>query len=337
MLQRYERGVVMMNRDVPMVPQRKASLPKVYGDTPSFLGVPVLDPQSLTKGYDVIFAGVPWEGTVTWGTFTGCELSPRTIRHASARYGGFLPEYETDLFDHLKLGDIGDISVSPHSPQETMKNVYQAADRIYKNRSLPFMLGGDHSFTPEIIRSLGDNHDGEIGVIHFDAHFDNSRTFGDDVYPRCGPIHRIAQIEKVRKQSIVHVGIRGPRNSPAQHEYAKSMGARIFTIKEIREKGIDAVIEEAIARAHEKTKHVFVTICSDCVDAGFNPGGPADFNGLLPHEFLPSLYKIGASGVSGLDYVEVYPPQDPQGFSSHLASWAIIYLLVGMASRKKNQ
>jgi agmatinase len=33
--------------------------------------------------------------------------------------------------------------------------------------------------------------------------------------------------------------------------------------------------------------------------------------------------------------VEVYPTQDPQGFSSHLASWAIIYMLVGMAARKK--
>ena len=327
-----------MNREnIPMVPQRKASLPKVYGDTPSFLGIPVLDSQSLTRGYDVIVAGVPWEGTVTWGTFSGCELAPRTIRHASARYGGFLPEYEIDLFDYLKLGDIGDISVSPHSACATMKNVYQMADSIYKNGSIPFVLGGDHSFTPEIIRSLNDNDDGEIGVIHFDAHFDNSSNFGDDVYPRCGPIHRIAQIEKVRKKSIVHVGIRGPRNSPAQYEYAKSMGARVFTIKEIREKGIDAVIEEALARAHEKTKHVFVTICSDCIDAGFNPGGPADFNGLFPNELLTSLHKIGASGISGLDYVEVYPTQDPQGFSSHLASWGIIYLLVGMASRKKNR
>jgi hypothetical protein len=38
---------------------------------------------------------------------------------------------------------------------------------------------------------------------------------------------------------------------------------------------------------------------------------------------------------SGLDYVKVYPMQDTQGFSSHLASWAIIYMLVGMAARKK--
>lgn len=325
----------MTPKDIPMVADRKASLPKVYGDTPSFLGTTVLDSKALVNGYDVIVAGVPWEGTVTWGTFSGCELSPKTIRHASARYGGFLPEYELDLFDYLKIGDIGDVPVNPNDELATMKNVYETMGKVYENYSIPFVLGGDHSFTPEIIRALSDNIDGNIGVIHFDAHLDNSKAFGGDKFPRCGPIHRIAQIEKVRTRSIVHIGIRGPRNSSSQFAYAQSMGARIFAINEIRKRGIDDVISEAIDIAHQDTKYVLVTICSDCIDAGFNPGGPADFNGLMPHELLPSLQRIGASGIAGLDYVEVYPNQDPQGFSSHLASWALIYALSGMASVKK--
>ncbi len=325
----------METRDIPMVPNRKTSLPRVYGDTPSFLGTPVLDPKALADGYDVIVAGVPWEGTVTWGSFSGCELSPKTIRHASARYGGFLPEYGLDLFDYLKIGDIGDVPVNPNDELDTMKNVHEVMGQVYGNHSIPFVLGGDHSFTPEIIRALSDNVDGDIGLIHFDAHLDNSNGFGTDRCPRCGPIHRIAQIEKVRKKSIAQIGIRGPRNSSAQFEYARQMGARVFAINEIRSRGIDDVIDEAIDIAHRNTKHVFVTICSDCIDAGFNPGGPADFNGLMPHELLPSLYRIGESGIAGLDFVEVYPGQDPQGFSSHLASWAMIYALAGMASGKK--
>ena len=326
----------MNNKDIPMIPNRKASLPRVYGDTPSFLGVPVFEAKTLVPGCDVIVAGVPWEGTVTWGSFSGCELAPRTIRHAAARYGGFLPEYETNLFDYLKLGDIGDIVVNPNDPAETMRNVHRTMGQIYRSQSIPFVLGGDHSFTPEIIRALSDTDDGDIGVIHFDAHLDNAKAFGSDMLARCGPIHRIAQVKRVRKQSIVHVGIRGPRNSPTQYEYAQSMGARVITTREIKEKGMAAVTEEAIAIANEKTKHVFVTICSDCIDAGYNPGGPADFNGLLPNELLPALHRIGQSGIAGLDYVEVYPGQDPQGYSSHLAAWAMIYALVGMASRKRD-
>ncbi|MBJ6752830.1 agmatinase family protein [Geomonas anaerohicana] len=327
----------MNSKEIPMVPNRKASLPRVYGDTPSFLGVPVLDPRNLPKGCDVIVAGVPWEGTVTWGSFSSCELAPRSIRHASARYGGFLPEYEIDLFDHLQLGDMGDVTVNPNDPVETMANVHKAMLEVYRSRSIPFVLGGDHSFTPEIVKALGEAGQGEIGIIHFDAHLDNAKSFGADLYPRCGPLHRIAQLPKVRKESIVHMGIRGPRNSPAQYEYARSMGARIFTTKEIRERGMVEVTQEAIAIAHEKTRHVFVTICSDCIDAGYNPGGPADFNGLLPNELLPSLQTIGRSGIDGLDFVEVYPGQDPQGYSSHLAAWAMIYALSGVAQRKRDQ
>ncbi|MBU5614221.1 agmatinase family protein [Geomonas azotofigens] len=327
----------MNSKEIPMVPNRKASLPRVYGDTPSFLGVPVVDARNLPSGRDVIVAGVPWEGTVTWGSFSSCELAPRSIRHASARYGGFLPEYEIDLFDHLQLGDMGDIPVNPNDPAETMANVHRAMLGVYRSQSIPFVLGGDHSFTPEIVKALGESGRGEIGIIHFDAHLDNAKSFGADMFARCGPLHRIAQLPHVRKESIVHMGIRGPRNSPAQYEYARSMGARIFTTREIHQRGMTEVTEEAIAIAHEKTRHVFVTICSDCIDAGYNPGGPADFNGLLPNELLPALQTIGRSGIDGLDFVEVYPGQDPQGYSSHLAAWALIYALSGVAQRKRDR
>lgn len=322
-------------KDIPMVCGRKAAMPVIYGDTPSFLGVDVLRSDAIPKGFDVIFAGVPWEGTITWGGFTGCEFAPRTIRHAAARYGGFLPEYEIDLFDYLKVGDIGDVTINPNDPKVTMDSVFHVMKKIYEKRSIPFVLGGDHSFTPEIIRALGENIEDSVGIIHFDAHFDNSKSFGADEYPRCGPIHRIAQIEKVRKKSIVHVGIRGPRNSPSQMAYAKQMGATIYTIRDIRKRGIDEIIEEAIQIASEGTKHIFVTVCSDCVDAGFNPGGPADFNGLFPYELFSSLFRLGESGIAGLDYVEIYPNQDPHSFSSHLASWGIIHVLAGLASRKR--
>jgi len=322
-------------KDIPMVPNRKASMPVVYGDTPSFLGVDVVDPRSLEKGYDVIVAGVPWEGTITWGSFSGCEHAPRTIRHATARYGGFLPEYEIDVFDYLKIGDMGDTTVTTSDPVETMKNVYEAMNAIYKNNSIPIVMGGDHSFTQEIIKALSANCEGDIGVIHFDAHFDNSPNFGNDEFPRCGPIHRIAQIDKVRNESIVHIGIRGPRNSPSQLEYARKMGASVFTIRDIRKEGIDSIVEKAITIARTKTKHIFVSICSDCIDAAFNPGGPADFNGLFPHELFSALYRLGEEGIAGLDYVEIYPKQDQMSFSSHLASWGLIHVLAGLASKKR--
>jgi guanidinopropionase len=37
-----------------------------------------------------------------------------------------------------------------------------------------------------------------------------------------------------------------------------------------------------------------------------------------------------------LGFVEVYPFQDPNGISSHLAAWSLIYGLAGMAMKRKN-
>ena len=325
----------MNSKNIPMVPNRKSSLPRVYGDTPSFLGVPFLRNKKEIKGKDVVIMGVPWEGTITWGSYSGCELAPKTIRHASARYGGFLPEYGINLFDYLKLGDIGDTSVEPCNPAETMKRITAKAKEIYEYGSIPFSLGGDHSFTPAIIEALSQHTDGKIGIIHFDAHLDNAEEFGADKFPRCGPIYRAAQIKKVKNSSIVHIGIRGPRNSPAQVEFANKIGAKIYTINDIRNMGIKKIIESSIDITNQGTKAVYVTICSDCIEASYNPGGPADFDGLTPHELFYALNTIGRRGIHGLDFVEVYPLCDVNGFSAHLAAWSIIHALVGMAMRKQ--
>lgn len=309
-------------------------MPTVYGDTPSFLGGRVLDLGKLPKGMDVVVAGVPYEGAVTWDSYSGCELAPRSIRHAAARYGGYLPEYDVDLFDTMKIGDAGDIPVDPNNPPNTMAKVFNMADAIFKAGSVPFILGGDHSFTPEIVRALGERTPGKIGVIHFDAHFDNLKSFGADDFPRCGPIYRLAGLAKVRKQSVVHLGIRGPRNSRAQYEFAKDMGATVFDINRVRERGIKAVMEEAISIAKKGTERIYVTICSDCIDVAYNAGGPIDFNGLHPQELFSSLFRLGEEGIAGLDYVEVYPLSDPRSVSSHLAAWALIHALAGMGARK---
>lgn len=323
-------------RNLPMIPGRKAGLPRVYGDTPTFLGVPRVDLRSPpSPPPDAIVVGVPWEGAVTWGSFTGCELAPRTIRHAAARYGGFLPEYDLDLLEHLRLADAGDVAVDPNSPAETMARVFEAMALVYRQGSIPVSLGGDHSFTPQVIRALAANRPGRVGVIHFDAHLDNAKGFGDDLLARCSPLHHVAQLPGVRTRSIVHLAIRGPRNSPAQLEYAREMGATVFTIRDIRRRGMDAVVEDAIRIAREGTERLYVTVCSDCIDAAFNPGGPPDFDGLFAGELFSALYRLGEEGFDGLDFVEVYPTQDPNAFSSHLAAWALIHGLAGLAARRR--
>ena len=320
---------------VPMVAGRKQSLPRVYGDTPTFLGVPRISDGKELGGNDVVIVGVPWEGTITWGGYSGCELSPKTIRHAAARYGGYLPEIDLDFFDYLRIADAGDVSVVPGNEIATMQSIENRTAEIVSAGAIPFLMGGDHSFTPAAIKALARSVERKIGVIHFDAHLDNAENFGEDLYPRCSPLHHIANIPNVKKTSIVQIGIRGPRNSKRQMEHSRELGIKVFTMEAIRTIGLNTVIDEAIKTASEGTKALYVTICSDVIDAAFNPGGPCDFDGFTPQELFHSLRTIGKHGISGLDFVEIYPLQDPNGFSSHLAAWTLINALAGMALGKR--
>jgi len=279
----------------------------------------------------VVFLGVPWEGTITWGTFSGCELATKTIRHASARYGGYLPEYDVDVLERLILGDGGDVRVVPGDSESTMAEVHAAASGVYANGAMPVFIGGDHSYTPEVIRALAEHTDGEVGVIHLDAHLDNMPEFGGDPYPRCGPLHRVLQCPGVRKRSVVHLGIRGPRNAPLQMALAREAGSRVMTMKEVRDRGLDKVLEEALDRAHEGTRAVYLTICSDILDAATNPGGPPDFDGMTSHELFQVVHRVALAGLRGMDFVEVYPLQDPHHRSSHLAVWTVLHALAGVA------
>lgn len=321
----------------PMDPASRKNLPVMFGGLPTMLGGSPLDLGAPGSGPDIVFLGVPWEGTLTWGGFSGCELATKTIRQASARYGAYLPEYDLDAAAHLTWADGGDVAIVPGDPSATMAAIRTAVARVYARGAIPFLFGGDHSYTPEAVAALAQSTRGKVGVIHLDAHLDNMDEYDGDSFARCSPLYRILHQEGVRPESVVHFGIRGPRNSPYQAALAREAGARVMTMKEIRDKGLSSALEEAIGLARQGTEAVFLTICSDILDAAHNPGGPPDFGGLTSHELFQVVHQTARAGLAGMDMVEVYPLQDPHNRSSHLAVWTFVQALVGLAlGRKKD-
>ncbi len=312
-----------------------AALPVLYGDTPTLFGKPFVHPENLRGQADVAVSGVPWEGTITWGTWSGCELAPRTIRQASARYTGFLPEYGIDAFDRLQLVDCGDVRIDMQDRAASFAAIEERIAKIVDAGVFPVTYGGDHAISYPIIKAITERRGETVGIVHFDAHYDNKDEYDGDRYARCCPFRRAAELPGVRTKSLVHLGIRGPRNMREQQEYAQSIGATTLSINDVRQQGIDRVVEAAHRIASAHTQGVYVTVCSDVLDAAFNPGGPTDPNGLTTYELYRALHYLGQQeNVIGFDLVEVYPPNDPNGVSSHMAVWALLHLLVGMAERK---
>ncbi len=317
------------------VPDKK--YPELYSGTPTFMGVPKIPSKEDLSSYDVVFMGAPWEGVCTWGGFSGCELAPKVIRNASIRYGGYLPEYDVDVFDHLSAGDYGDAAVDAMNIEKTLAQIGAKAADIIDAGAFPVTFGGDHSIAFPIIEALAKKHGGNIGVIHLDAHMDNMESYGKHKYARCSPLHRVYEIPGIDTRKIVHVGIRGPRNNPKGMQAAREVGATVMSSFEFKEKGIDYAIAKALEVARQGTKAMYVTVCSDVLDVAHNPGGPADPCGLSTYELAKFLRGVGSHGAEGFDFVEIYPPTDPNNVSSHVACWMSLYILSGLVKHRFNK
>lgn len=302
----------------------------IYGNTPCMLGAKNISATKDFSDVDVIVYGVPWEGAVTWGDYTGCELGPKVMRLCSARYSGYLPEInDMDIFEHVTLGDMGDIDIVPADVDETMKRITDFTSELWKSGKFVIGLGGDHGITYPIVKAIAEQ-DKKVGIIHLDAHYDNLPSHNGDQFARCSPFARLYEQEGVRNESIIHTGIHGPRNKPESGRNAKAAGAVTITINDIRgHKDLKEMAKEIYAQASKDVDCVYLTICSDVLDFAFNPGGPVDGNGLTSYELLTLVHEICKLGVIGMDFVEIYPQQDPNKFSAHFASTLILYALAG--------
>lgn len=322
----------MNNKPVCYEPSRV--IPEVFSGVPSFLGLKPIKNENDLKNSDIVILGVPWEGICTYGGFSSTELGTKTIREASRRYGGYLPDYDLDIFDYFTGGDMGDVAVKNGDYDFTFNQIRMEYKKIMDADKFPIVFGGDHSISYPLISEFAKKYNGNIGIIHFDAHMDNMESYGEQKYARCSPFHRLYEDENVNPKKLVHFGIRGPRNNSKGMIAAKKVGATVITGMEIKMNGILESIKRAIDIASDGTDAIYITVCSDILDIANNPAGPPDPCGLTSFELAVALHECGKANAQAFDMVELYPPKDPNNTSSHVATWMAIYFLAGVTKRK---
>ena len=308
----------------------------IYSGVPTFLNLPVLENKQDLAQMDVAVMGVPWEGGCTIGGYSSCTDGPKSIRSASIRYTGYLPDFDLDCFSQLRAGDYGDIPVQNGNYEFTFGEIRKKVGEIYDAGAVPIILGGDHGIAYPTISELAKRHPGKVGVLHFDAHLDNYSNFGDDPYSRCSPFYQLYNDPNMDPTKIVHIGIRGPRNHQEEFNNAKKYGANVILCREIKKNGWEASIKKAIELASKDTEVMYVTICADSLDAAFMPQGPQDMGGLTSFELLMMVHEAGLAGARALDFVEIYPDAYSLQPASHVGCWLALYFLNGVAERRKN-
>jgi arginase len=207
----------------------------------------------------------------------------------------------------------------------------------------PVVLGGDHSVAMGTIAGLARHYrrrKERLGLVWFDAHADANTA---DTSPT-GNIHGmpLAAVLGLGAPSLVNlagfspmvdgtraalVGIRDV--DPGERANVKASGIGAFTMRDIDERGMRSVMEEAIKRASAGTAGIHVSFDMDGIDPDYAPGvGTPAPGGLSYREAHLAMEMLADTGrVVSAEFVETNPILDHRNGTAALGVELLCSLL----------
>ena len=235
-----------------------------------------------------------------------------------------------------KLKYVGEIS-------SACEQLAVEVEEILKAGQLPLILGGDHSiaigsFAGAVSHFRKQNK--TLGLIWFDAHADMNTP---ETTPS-GNIHGMPLAvllgygapeltnvagfgPKLDPRLCAHVGARDI--DPGERELIRKLGMRFFTMREIDERGMKDVMNDAIKIASGGSAGYAVTFDVDVLDPGDAPGsGTLVRGGLTYREAHLGMEKIAeAGGMRSLEIVEINTALDVNNKTAELGVELILSAL----------
>jgi agmatinase len=311
----------------------------VFGGIRTFGQRPFLtDPEQLDSWQpDVAIVGAPFDIATT--NRPGARFGPRAIRALAYEPGTYHLDLGIEIFDHLEVVDYGD-AYCPHGQTEVShanirKRVYEIASRGI----VPIILGGDHSITWPAATAIAEvRQPGSIGIVHFDAHADTAKDSYGVLASHGTPMRRLIESGAVKGRNFVQVGLRGYWPPKATFDWMQEQGMRWHFMREIEERGAEAVIADAIAEALDGPDAIYLSLDIDVIDPGMAPGtGTPEPGGMLTREVLRGIRQVvGAVELAGMDIVEVSPPYDHSETTAMVANRAALEAISALAVRRRD-
>lgn len=280
---------------------------------------------SSPANLDVAILGIPYDGGTSYRA--GARFGPRAIREQSSLIRTWHPVLKVHPFARLRVADCGDVDVVPISIERTFDAVTKRIDEIFAAGATPLSMGGDHSVTLPILRSVARRH-GPVGVIHFDAHPDTWDEYFGSKYFHGTPFRRAIEEGLIDPRRMIQVGIRGPLYGPEDFAFHDEHGIEVLRIEPIKEQGTAWV-----ARRLERLRGgpVYVSFDIDSVDPAFAPAtGTPEVGGLTSYEALALVRALQGLTLVGADVVEVSPPYDGPGQITALLAANLLFEFVSL-------
>ena len=297
-----------------------------YGGIATFAHLPQL---SEVSDIDVAIVGVPFDTGVSYRP--GARFGPNHVRESSRLLRPYNPAANVSPFATQQVVDAGDIAANPFDIEEAISSIHKSYDQLSERAKKIVTIGGDHTITLPILRSLKAKH-GAISVVHFDAHLDTWDSYFGADYTHGTTFRRASEEGLLDPEGCMHIGIRGPLYAAKDLTDDKALGFQIFTSVEFQDLGVNAAIEKMKARVGKRP--VYISIDIDVLDPAHAPGtGTPEAGGLTSRELLSVLRATAGMNVIGADIVEVAPAYDHAQITGIAASHVMYELISAFAAK----
>lgn len=282
-----------------------------------------LGTQQTFEEANYVVLGVPQDATSTYRS--GARFAPHAIREASLNIEGYSFRNKVDIED-LKICDLGDLHIAGDI-NVTLERLALVAQELFKAKKVPVILGGEHTITLGVMRSLGKN----TALVSFDAHLDLRNEYFGLTTSHTTFMRRIK--EQINPSKIVEVGTRAICRE--ELDYAKKSGIEFLTTNQIRAKGIAKTVE-VLRCAFADCEKIYLTIDLDILNPAFAPAVQnPEPEGLDTSTLLDLLNEICDERVVGFDLVEVAPHYD-RGITAIQAAKIIFEVICCLERARKS-
>jgi arginase len=221
------------------------------------------------------------------------------------------------------------------------------ADALSRGR-LPCVLGGDHSCAGGTWTGVARGVKGPLGLVWIDAHMDahtpgtshTGRLHGMPLAWLLGqdddPLYGLAT-GVIEPQHVALVGVRS--FEPEERERLERLGVRIFYMEEVHQRGMDAVLADALAIATRATSAFGISVDLDVVSPEEAPGvGTPVPDGVSAKDLTLALEGIGGrDDLAAVELVEYSPRLDPTRSSARVAIEILRAALCGRSGGSRHE
>ena len=273
---------------------------------------------SAQRGIDqcrVSLLGVPYDGTCCFRP--GARFGPSAVREDSYGIETYCPQLNLDLED-INFTDIGSLDVPLGDAKLTLDYIRNATDILLKENLKPLIIGGEHSITSGVIKSLITNYP-DLIMLQLDAHADLRDEWLGSKFSHACTMKRCLEILPSKK--IFQIGIR----SGTKSEFLEMNNSKRL-IQHTLGKNAKS-LEEALKSF--KGRPIYLTFDLDWFDPSIMPGtGTPEPGGYFWGDFAAIIDVIKSHNLIGADVVELSPKLDNTGISSILAAKVIRSLIM---------